>query len=668
MIRDSVRLPIFSLVLACCVSAAVGRAAAVQGTGGHAVEDLLLLPRPQQIERLEGVHRPRPDRFILLEGAPVATLLRTGHSIQEALANVGPRLELTAARGTDLSRLGVTVTVAPDKMPHAQGYEMTIAADGIRILAHDAPGAFYAAMTLRQIVRQAAPQKKGDKAKGKGENAPQGGAALPCLRIRDWPDFAHRGVMLDISRDKVPRMETLYGLVDMLAEWKINQFQLYTQHTFAYRNHRDVWDKASPMTGEQVLALDAYCRERFIELVPNQSCFSHLGRWLQHPRYRELAEVPDRPHTICPTQQASIDLVAEMLGELLPHFSSRQVNVCCDETWDLGKGKSKQVCDERGVGRVYLEFLLRIHAMAGEQGRTIQFWGDIIMNHPELIPELPRDVVALEWGYEANHPFAEHGKKFAAAGVPFYVCPGTSTWNAIAGRTDNAMANLWNAAENGRANGAIGYLITDWGDNGHWQHLPTSYLGYAYGAAVSWAGERNREIDLPRALNLHAFRDEAGVMGRLAFDLGNAYKETGVIVGNSSALFHLLISPEISLTRGALAKLTADSLKRTCQSIERAMARLPDARMKRDDAQQVIDEFRNNAAMLRHACRLGIARSDAKGGRIGNIPEETRRDLARELEQIISEYRRLWLVRNRPGGLPDSAGRFERLLTLYREE
>ena len=99
--------------------------------------------------------------------------------------------------------------------------------------------------------------------------------------------------MLDISRDKVPTMATLFSLVDLLAELKINQLQLYTEHTFAYRNHPAVWAKASPMTGDEILQLDQYCRERFIELVPNQNSFGHMEQWLKLPQYRDLAEARD---------------------------------------------------------------------------------------------------------------------------------------------------------------------------------------------------------------------------------------------------------------------------------------------------------------------------------------------------------------------------------------
>ena len=96
--------------------------------------------------------------------------------------------------------------------------------------------------------------------------------------------------MFDVTRDRVPTLQTLFDLVDLLAGLKLNQLQLYTEHTFAYRGHEVVWQDASPITGEEVLTLDAYCRERYVELVPNQNSFGHMHRWLKHEEYVHLAE------------------------------------------------------------------------------------------------------------------------------------------------------------------------------------------------------------------------------------------------------------------------------------------------------------------------------------------------------------------------------------------
>ena len=118
-------------------------------------------------------------------------------------------------------------------------------------------------------------------------------AGLPGLRIRDWPDFPVRGYMLDVSRDRVPTRETLTRLVGVCSLARINHFELYTEHTFAYADHEVVWRDASPMTADDIRWLDDTCAAVGIELVANQNCFGHMGRWLAHEPYRSRAEAPD---------------------------------------------------------------------------------------------------------------------------------------------------------------------------------------------------------------------------------------------------------------------------------------------------------------------------------------------------------------------------------------
>ncbi len=329
------------------------------------------------------------------------------------------------------------------------------------------------------------------------------------------------------------------------------------------------------------------------------------------------------------------------------------------------RGGAARHARPRGKGRVYLDFLAAIHAEVERNGRAMMFWGDVIRNHAELIPELPHGVIALEWGYEADHPFAAEGEAFARAGVPVYVCPGTSSWNAIAGRSANALGNLMSAAAAGLRNGAIGYLITDWGDNGHWQPLPVSYLGYAAGAALSWAEAANRERDFARALDRHAFHDARGVMGKAAIDLGNVYLAAEAPMRNASVLAHLLLAPEEPITEGAFAGLTMSGLERAEAAIAAAAAPLAAAEMARADAELVRDELGHAAALLAFACRLGKARLEAHYD-AGDISVGDRRRLATELEELVGEYRRLWLQRSRPGGLTDSAGRFASVLKVLQ--
>jgi hypothetical protein len=603
--------------------------------------EITLLPQPRELS-LSGSAVQLPEGGLVVAPQEVAF---SAERLREALRNsTGGDWKVAAVGDASIHlRLG-------DGGPtHEQGYNLLISAEGVEINAREPAGLFYGVATLIQLIDQF-------------------GRQLPALQCQDWPDYNARGVMLDISRDKVPTMETLFDLVDMLSAWKVNQFQLYTEHTFAYRRHRTVWRDASPMTAEEIRALDAYCRERYVELVPNQNSFGHMRRWLVHESYRGLAECPygcdtdlgpfDEPFTLNPGHPGSMELLCELYDELLPNFSSRQFNVGCDETFDLGQGASKARAEEVGVGRVYLDFLLQIYEQVKARGRTMQFWGDVIMNHPELAAELPRDLLALEWGYEAWHPFSEHAAMLAAAEIPFYVCPGTSSWNTVAGRTDNAMGNLRNAAESGLAHGAIGYLNTDWGDNGHWQPLPVSYLGYAYGAAVSWAYEANVDLDLPRALDRFAFRDRANVMGQLASELGRIHENVGIERPNSTILFAILqASPEVM---GNMIQLggddLADRLHMTIDRIDGVMARRPVADMVEPAGTLIGREYAWVGAMLRHACRRFLW-ALGKG--------ETS-ELAQDAERLLTEHSDIWHARNRPGGFQESQARLEAMASAYR--
>ncbi len=615
-----------------------------------AVKDIVLLPRPRKISARPGRLAAGDLRQIVVCGNPEEAL---GPAIRLQSAGreyAGVNWTVRAGRAADGRGAGsALLELAPRAGLPAQGYRLGISSQGLHLKASDAAGLFYGVMTLRQLWRQT-------------------GGLLPACVIEDHPDFPVRGVMLDISRDKVPTLDTLYALIDQLAEWKINHLELYTEHTFAYQRHPTVWAKASPLTGEDILRLEAYCRAQCVELVPNQNSFGHMERWLTKPAYRELAESPDgydtpwgtrSPHPSClnPGDPRSLKLIASLYEEMLPFFSSRKFNVGCDETWDLGQGKSRAQCAKKGTGRVYLDFLLKLHKLVKRHGRTMHFWGDIIIKHPELVSELPRDSVVLEWGYEADHPFAEHGARFAASGLPFYVCPGTSSWNTIAGRTENCLANLRNAAENGLRHGAVGFLNTDWGDNGHWQYLPVSYLGFAAGAALAWCVKTNRAADIRPALDQHVFQDKAGVMGGLAYDLGNAYLKSGHLMGNSTVLFHLLHK---DLKWPIPETVTLRTLGQTRDTVERVVKRLARARMARPDAALIQDEFANAARMLVHACDRGEWRMKPAAK-----TKTVKQSLARDLRMIIEEHRRLWMARNQPGGLKDSLRRLETRLSDY---
>lgn len=617
--------------------------------------NLLLMPAPLNIERRGGTRKLAADRTIILFERAVDSGMRGALDAQAALERyAGVRWEVRAASAI-AEREGVVAAIDARAVRHRDGYHLTVGEERIAIVAHDAPGLYYGFATLVQLLRQF-------------------GRRLPLLHIEDQPRFAHRGVMLDVSRDRVPKMESLYSLVDMLAGWKVNQFQLYMEHTFAYERHRAVWKDASPFTGEEILALDAYCRERHIELVPNQNSFGHMSRWLEKKPYNNLAEAPRGttlpwgklpPFSLDPADPRSLRLLDELYGELLPHFASRSFNTGCDETFDLGRGKSAQAVADRGAGRVYLDFLLQVHKLCGRHGRKMMFWGDIVLQHPELIAEIPRDVTALDWGYEHDHPFDRETKAFRRAGLPYYVCPGSGGWNSFLGRATNTIANIDNAVTNASKRGAAGVLVTEWGDNGHMQPPPVAWLGMLYGAAMSWSPEASAGVKLERALSLHAFDDPSGVTGRAVRELGEAYTINGALTRNGSLLSQLFFLPLDN--EWPMQRVRAGGFEDTLAYLDAASAPLDASHMRRGDARQVADEFAIATELARAGAIIGATKQARHDGAPPSRLRAGWRRAAKRIEAAIPEYERVWALSSRPGGLRDSAGRLHATAAALRQ-
>lgn len=455
------------------------------------------------------------------------------------------------------------------------------------------------------------------------------------------------GYHLDISRCKVPTTETLDRMVGILEKLGYNQFQLYTEHTFAYPGHDVVWTGWSPMTPDEIRALDATCAAHGIELVPNQNSFGHLEHWLKHPGYNDLAELPrggglipmwggyvtKRATSLCPTDPRSVEFLAGLYDALFPCFKSTYVNVGCDETHDLldrrHLGRSAAAIAEKGPHKVYVEFLQKIHALCRDRGHTMMFWSDIIFEDAALLSEIPEDAVCLDWGYEANGPFEKRATFLEASGRPFILCPGTSSWGSLFGRTTNMMGNVKEAVDAAKKHGAKGVLLTDWGDGGHPQPWLVSLPALVYLSELNKGNDPTRE-------ELAAKIDEllGCTVGAYLLKLGDTYRALKGRMDNTSEAMFILREGKYYRPVGWAKPLP------TAESKAAALANLEEAKTLRDlaSAPEWVKDDVAVLDLLAEALRLRLANPAMENFRAVFEPD----------------YRALWLKSNRPGGLESS--------------
>lgn len=439
---------------------------------------MYLIPQPKEVKKGEGrFYLSYKTRIIIDsrlqdEGDICASLL--GECIRK-WAGFTPAIGKGKRKECD-------VFLTLDTGLNSQEYCLRVDSNEITAAGGDKAGLLYAVETLCQILEQQ-------------------GAAPECVEIRDLPDIKHRGYYLDETRGRVLKLDYLKKVVDRLCRYKINEFQLYIEHTYMFQGLSEVWRNETPLTAEEILELDRYCKERCIELIPSLASFGHLYMLLSTKSFGKLCELEDswqepfsfwarmEHHTINVADDESLPLIEGMLEEYMALFSSDKFNLCADETFDLGKGKTKALAKEKGVHRIYIEYVKELCRFLTERGKIPMFWGDIICGEPELIQELPKETICLTWGY-AKDQKEDESRKMAMAGATQYLCPGVCGWNQWINRIEDSYENIVRMCGYAAKYQAIGVLNTDWGDFGHVNHPEFSVPGMIYGAAFSW----NREI------------------------------------------------------------------------------------------------------------------------------------------------------------------------------
>lgn len=564
-----------------------------------------------------------------------------------------------------------------------EGYRLTILPRSVRLQYATGNGLYYGLVTLKVLMRNY-------------QNA------LPCVDIEDEPDLAVRGVMLDIGRNKIPKPETLLQIAQLLADLKYNHFELYIEgFAFAYPSFTSLWEgKETPLTAEDIKRLDAFCRENFIDLVPNQNAFGHMASWLAAEPYKDLAECPDGyklmglltiKTTLDPNDPGSVELVSRMTDDLLPAFSSGNYNMNLDEPFELGKGKSKKICKEKGVGEVYLDYALKMRVLAANHDKKLLMWGDIALRHPEILTKLPKDVTLLDWGYESLYPFDRNARKLDSAGVSFMLCPGTSSWTSITGRTQNMLDNIEKAAVNAVKYGAKGMVVTDWGDMGHWQYLPVSYAGYVAGGAMAWNSSSRSQIPLSHFLDSYVYRDRTGQMGASTLSMGryNQFEEFVMFNMTTTMLaFQLGMRDRVMIDgvfkqimtglTGMMQDLAPDLIDTVINRydsrkaydyigltlfLDRQEEVIRSVSLQIPDSAIVKAEYRNAIRLIRLGAEL--KQYILERNNLSVVAERDRLEkMALLCENYLTENNRLWMVRNKSGGYETSVA----MLTSLRKD
>ena len=460
------------------------------------VRALKVLPAPKEARIGEGKMVVKPTTAILINNSEDRTAAeslqteiqdRTGLKLSIEFVAAAPKTNgnISLGRLTNrnlrsyLESQGVKVDELGGAELEKQGYVIRVTDSGVIVAGGSAQGLFYGAQTLRQLLRPESPARKT--------------LGIPALTIRDWPSMEWRGVSDDISRGPISTLDYLKKQIRTLAEYKINLLGFNMEHVFDFQTQSLVTPKGAALTPAQIKELADYAGKYYITLLPEQQAFGHLHQFLKYETYSDIAETP-HGHVLTPTNPKTYDFIRQVYGEVVPLFPGPFFHIGSDETAELGRGQTKALADQQGIGRVYLEHLQKVFEIMKPYHKQLMFWGDIAVKYPELLSILPKDMIAVPWDYDPKPSYESIITPYTNAGLRVVVAPGAGDWRVIWPDFESAFVNIRNFVRDGQKHNALGALNTTWNDDGE-SLVDMTWPGLVFGAAASWQpGESSIDV------------------------------------------------------------------------------------------------------------------------------------------------------------------------------
>jgi len=606
-------------------------------TGPAPSTTLKLSPTPQYSEVGSSAFQFGIHTAIACEASSAEDHFAAQEIVDEALADIHLRPQIVKSP-TNAQIVLRRVHSPLSKVNDHQSYRLSVTPNRILLEATTGEGIFYGTQTIRQLIR-------GNRIGLRG---------IPTCSITDFPTLQYRGWQHDISRGPIPSMGYLKKEIRLLSEFKLNMFTLYTEHVFRLKKHPTIAPNDG-ITAEEMQELSEYGKKYHVEVVGNFQSFGHFANILNVPGYEHLGE---NSWVISPAKEQSYKFLSDVYSEIAPAYRSPLFVINCDEVSGLGEGPSKDMVAKYGIAGVYAKHINRIAKLLAPYGKTPMMWGDIALNYPAIVPQLPKNLIVLPWAYDARANFEDQIQPFTKFGFKFMVSPGVSCWSQIWPDTQNATVNISNFVRDGARFGAIGMLNTAWDDDG--QNLSNDdWYEFAWGGECAWNPVKwtgIKKSDQARIARTAKFdRDFPQVFyglpdGQLSGAINglSALRESPISGGmNNGAMWRDPIATLSGIPSTANLDRFADQASQYRAAFDRAKLQ----------ANHYLDTLEYGSFAAKEAQYLANSLLAVRALETGD--QSKIQSVAKQLKELRNEYQTLWLLENRKWWLDKNLARYD---------
>jgi hexosaminidase len=569
--------------------------------------------------------------------------------------------------------------VAFSGVMHDEGYVILTEGRAIDVIAATSTGVFYGLQTIKQLV-----QKDGQE------------AHISAITVRDWPAMRYRAIDDDLSRGPIPTVEYQKKQIRTFAAYKLNIYSPYFENALEHSNSSVTAPFGGAMKVSDVKEIVNYAKQYHIDVIPEQEAFGHLHGVLKYEKFSKLSETP-HGSVLAPVPSGSLDLIRAWFGEIVSEFPSPFIHIGADETFELGRGQTSALIEQKGFGSVYVDFLREIHKALQPFGKRLLFWGDVARYQPQLLFSLPKDMIAVPWWYDPQpQGFDSYILPFREAGMETWVAPGVNNWDRVYPNNDMALRNIQGFVRDGQRLGATGVFNTVWNDDGEGL-FAADWYGVLFGAAAGWQKGESSISQFEERYGEVFHGDVTGKINQAQLELMAAHKLIqGLEIGSypddgSDAIFWVdpwskdgqLLSMRMQPILHALRMhaenaidlvrqaRSSESLRETdaLDALELGAYRFDAIGLKFQAASEIAEEYRNAYAHRAESPERVQNKRPSVELDLMDISDIQGRcqDLRNSYSESKDFYRELWLRENRPYALSNVLARYDIAIQLWTQ-
>jgi|WetSurMetagenome_2_1015567.scaffolds.fasta_scaffold01323_8 hexosaminidase len=349
-----------------------------------------------------------------------------------------------------------------------EAYRISVTSDKVQINAKSDAALFHSLQTLRQLIID--------------EDT---NSFIPEVEIEDFPAFAYRGVMMDFSHGGLLTEKEIENQIDFLSRWKMNQYYFYNEVSIEMKGYPLINYNAC-YSQEQIKRIIAYARERHMDVIPFVNFYGHLHEMLRIEKYSGLG-IGKYGHDLDPRDPGVQTLLKDWIKQYADLFPSPFIHVGFDETWET----ERLTIEDPSIKpkELYLNQLNFVTKALQSYGKTVMVWTDISNNYPDILSEVPKELIPVIWEYSDNPAsFAKWLKPVIKEKMPFFVQSAVDSWGNVYPASGYTFDNIDLCLKTSHDEKAIGYITSVWTDAVQ-PLLRNTWLYMAYGSVGAWQKE-----------------------------------------------------------------------------------------------------------------------------------------------------------------------------------